>query len=136
MENVLYGYLQNYCSLIDFANKSTAKIISSIDKEEWKSVEFNILNRDRVITQIENVQTLIENGLQELISSNSVSIDIKNIIKAWSEDTNSWILSTIKSDESILVSLDQHKSATSLEIVKLFKSKQAFKGYDLSSTSA
>jgi hypothetical protein len=135
MENTLYSYLQNYCSLIDFASKSTIKIINSIDKEEWKSVEFNILNRDRIITQIENVQTLIENSLQELISNNAVSADIKNIIKAWSHDTNNWILATVKSDENILIKLENYKSSTSLEIAKLFKSKQAFKGYDLSSTS-
>lgn len=135
MNNDLLKHFQDFTSLLDNTNKSTDRIMKSIEREDWDAVEFCILNRDRAIKIIEERQLAIDTLINS-IDKSDITPEFIDLVKAWAFDTESWIKYTIKADENILVSLESNKKSITAEIAKLFKSKQAFNGYDLSSTSA
>ena len=134
MNNELTQHLQAFTSLLDNTNRSTQRIIKSIEREDWEAVEFCILNRDRAISLIEEKQAAIDTHING-VDKNHITPEFIALIKAWAFDTEAWIKYTMKADENILVSLEGSKKSITIEITKLFKSKQAFNGYDLSSTS-
>jgi hypothetical protein len=135
MNSEILNNLQIFTTLLDSANKSTERIIMSIKREDWEAVEFCILNRDRVLNLIEERQVSIDVQINAMEKS-QIDSEFISLIKAWAFDTESWINHTIEADKNILLSLENNKKSITIEIAKLFKSKQAFNGYDLSNTSA
>lgn len=91
-------------------------------------------NRERlhliIIEQNSQIETLIFGiGLEELKHRNDYSF-----IKQWAKDLDSWSKRTLQKDLEITSHLTKLKQETGREISALFKSKQQFRGYNLSST--
>lgn len=123
--------LQGFTDRLDQCNRSTEQIYKSVVNEDWEGVEFNTTNRERALQIIGQEQEQIEKVINNIISEELTPANI-NIIKSWAFDTQAWINKTAAKDEAILVALNNSKDNITKEIATLFKSKTAFRGYNLS----
>lgn len=123
--------LQSFTDRLDQCNRSTEEIYNSVVNEDWQGVEFNTSNRERALNVIAVEQEQIEKVINNIISEELTPENI-NIIKSWAFDTQSWINRTASRDEAILIALNDSKDSITKEIATLFKSKAAFRGYNLS----
>lgn len=126
----LINKLQSFTSRLDQGSKSTNGIINAIQNENWGAVEFETNNRARILNIIameqEKIEKLINGLIAEEINSESMAL-----IKSWAFDTQNWISETADKDDQIIDMLNHSKDETTKEIAAMFKSKQAFRGYNL-----
>lgn len=127
----IYNHLQDFTILLDRATSYQSKILKLAQSTSWESVEFMTLNRDRLNNIIENEQEKIYKSFIRYTREKGISTEVQNLLLAWQNDTTLWIEKSRETDENILVSLKDFKSKTSKQLSKLFKSKQAHKGYSL-----
>lgn len=123
--------LQGFTDRLDQCQRCTDQIYQSVINEDWQGVEFNTSNREKALEIIGSEQEQIEKVINNIISEELTPANI-NIIKSWAFDTQSWINRTAAKDEAILVALNNSKDNVTKEIATLFKSKTAFRGYNLS----
>ncbi len=126
--------LQEFTDRLDQCNRSTERIYSSVVNENWQDVEFNTSNRENALQVIAKEQEQIEKVINNIFSEELTPENI-NIIKSWAFDTQNWINRTAARDEAILIALNDSKDNVTKEIATLFKSKTAFRGYNLSDVS-
>jgi hypothetical protein len=74
----------------------------------------------------EKIEGIINNIFSEELTPENI-----NIIKSWALDTQNWINHTASRDEDILEALNESKDGITQEIATVFKSKAAFRGYNL-----
>jgi hypothetical protein len=123
--------LQEFTDRLDQCNRCTEAIYSSVINENWQDVEFNTSNRENALQVIAKEQEQIEKLINNIFSEELTPANI-NIIKSWAFDTQNWINRTAARDEAILIALNGSKDNVTKEIATLFKSKTAFRGYNLS----
>lgn len=126
----LINKLQSFTIRLDQGTKSTKAIILAIKREDWKSVEFEITNRERILNIIGLEQEKIEKLINGLIME-EINAENMNLIKSWAFDTQKWINKTADKDDHIIKILNQSRDETTQKIAMIFKSKQAFRGYNL-----
>lgn len=126
----LLNNLQTFTDRLDQCNRCTESIYKSVINQDWEAVEFNTNNRERALAIIgveqENIEKIINNIFSEELTPENI-----NIIKSWAFDTQNWITNTADRDEEILNALNDSKDGVTQEIAALFKSKTAFRGYNL-----
>ncbi len=122
--------LQAFTSRLDLGSKSTHNILKAIQHGDWTTVEFETNNRARLLNVIGQDQAQIEKVINNLIDEEVTSENI-NLIKSWALDTQSWIDKTAREDDIIVAALNNSKDEVTKDLASLFKSKQAFRGYNL-----
>jgi len=126
----LMDHLQNFTVKLDSGTKCTQEILRSVENEDWQSLESSTENRERLLSQIASEQERIEAIINSIFSEELTPENI-NIIKSWALDTQNWITKTAEADDLIVERLNQSKDQATKEIATLFKSKTAFRGYNL-----
>jgi len=121
--------LQQFSSLLDKALLNQIKIDKLIHAELWESLEFMVLNRDRLYSVIEKQQNSLYVIFEHHKNRFGIDSETQLLMIAWQNDTATWIERMKIIDEKTLVSLKKHKTKTTLQISQLFKSKQAHRGY-------
>jgi tRNA nucleotidyltransferase (CCA-adding enzyme) len=134
MHDRLFIKIQEFTILIENNLKLSNNIYECTIERALDLIENHIENRDRSLNIIELTQIEIEKSINALTATEMDHQTI-DIIKSWAKETQDWINNTISIDQSILVNLESEKDQTTQEIIQVFKSKQAFKGYDLSDVS-
>ena len=122
--------LMLYTALIDSCNEMTVLLLESASKGKMDSVDYLSNNRARLINVISMTQGKIETLIDNL-QEPEINKDNLEIIKSWSFDVSNWIQITATYDEKILEVIQEAKDQTSQEIASMFKTKMAFKGYNL-----
>ncbi len=122
--------LQAFTTRLDLGSKSTHNILKAIQHGDWSTVEFETNNRARLLNVIAQDQSFIEKIINSLIDEEVTSENI-NLIKSWALDTQTWIDKTAKEDDIIVAALNNSKDEITKDLASLFKSKQAFRGYNL-----
>ncbi len=122
--------LQMFTDRLDQGRKCTEDIFKAVADEQWERVEFSTSNRERILGIIAMEQEKIE-GIINNIFSEELTPENINIIKSWAFDTQNWINHTASRDEDILEALNESKDGITQEIATVFKSKAAFRGYNL-----
>jgi hypothetical protein len=122
--------LQMFTDRLDQGRKCTEDIYKAVADEQWEHVEFSTSNRERILGIIAMEQEKIE-GIINNIFSEELTPENINIIKSWALDTQNWINHTASRDEDILEALNESKDGITQEIATVFKSKAAFRGYNL-----
>lgn len=126
--------LQAFTSRLDSGSRSTNNILKAIQHGDWEAVEFETNNRARLLNVIAEDQGHIEKIINNLIDEEVTSENI-NLIKSWAFDTQSWIDKTAREDDIIIAALNNSKDEVTKDLASLFKSKQAFRGYNLNDVS-
>lgn len=122
--------LQTFTDRLDQCDRCTEEIYNAVTSENWEKVEFSTNNRERALEIIGHEQEKIEGLLNNIFTEDLTPANI-NIIKSWAFDTQNWITRTAIRDEEILNALNDSKDGITQEIATLFKSKTAFRGYNL-----
>ncbi len=126
--------LQSFTSRLDQGSKSTNNILKAIQHGDWDGVEFETINRARILNIISTDQIYIEKVINNLIDE-EVNPENINLIKSWAFDTQKWIDKTAHQDDIIIEALNNSKDEITKDLAGLFKSKQAFRGYNLNDVS-
>jgi hypothetical protein len=126
----LLTHLQSFTDRLDQCDRCTDSIFKAVKNEDWQAVEFNTSNRERALEVIGAEQAKIEGMINNIFSEELTPANI-NIIKSWAFDTQNWITRTAVKDDNILEALNESKDGVTQEIATLFKSKTAFRGYNL-----
>jgi len=129
IDNLIHK-LQDFTTRLDLGTKSTNNILKAIQHGDWDFVEYETNNRARILNIISTEQIYIEKIINNLIDEEVTSENIK-LIKSWAFDTQSWIDKTALLDEKIIEALNNSKDEVTKDLAGLFKSKQAFRGYNL-----
>lgn len=122
--------LQIFSDRLDQGTKSTNLILKSVNDQNWEGVESHTNNRERLLTIISKEQESIEAIINNIFTEELTPANI-NIIKSWALDTQNWINRTAIKDDQILEALSRSKDDVTKEIASIFKSKTAFRGYNL-----
>jgi Tfp pilus assembly protein PilW len=122
--------LQNFTDRLDQGSRCTASILKAIELREIAAVENLTNNRERLLNIVAKEQEDIEKVINSIIDEELTPENI-NIIKSWAFDTQNWINAIADKDDQIIEMLNESKDETTREIAGLFKSKQAFRGYNL-----
>lgn len=126
----LIDKLQVFTDKLDLSLKCTNRILLNAKNDEWNEVERESINRERLLDIIAKEQEGIEGFINNLISEDLTPSNI-NIIKSWAFDTQNWINSIAQRDDEIIDCLNDSKDSITREIATVFKSKAAFRGYNL-----
>jgi hypothetical protein len=129
IDNLIHK-LQDFTTRLDLGTKSTNNILKAIQHGDWDFVEYETNNRARILNIISTEQIYIEKIINNLIDEEVTSENIK-LIKSWAFDTQSWIDKTALLDEKNIEALNNSKDEVTKDLAGLFKSKQAFRGYNL-----
>jgi len=130
MMDRLIENLQIFTDRLDQGDKCSRQILNSVQKQDWEGVEFNTNNRERLLDIIAHEQGKIENIINNIFTEELTPENI-NIIKSWALDTQNWINQTAEKDDAILEALNNSKDEVTKEIASIFRSKTAFRGYNL-----
>ena len=122
--------LQAFTARLDLGSKSTQAIIKAIQHGDWETVEFETNNRARILNIISADQASIEKVINNLIDEEVTSQNL-SLIKSWAFDTQAWIDKTAHQDDVIVEALNNSKDEITKDLAGLFRSKQAFRGYNL-----
>lgn len=126
----LLNKLQNFTDRLDQGDRCTKAIKNSVLTKNWEAVEENTNNRERLLSIIAQEQESIESVINSIFTEELTPENI-NIIKSWAFDTQDWINKTAIADEEILNALNDSKDEITKEIASIFRSKTAFRGYNL-----
>ncbi|MCF8058167.1 MAG: hypothetical protein K9K67_02655 [Bacteriovoracaceae bacterium] len=126
----LLNNLQIFTDRLDQGRSCTEEIFKAVRNENWERVAFSTSNREKILEIIALEQEKIEKVINNIFSEELTPENI-NIIKSWAFDTQNWINNTALRDEEILEALNQSKDDVTQEIATVFKSKAAFRGYNL-----
>lgn len=129
MLNDLFGNIQNHLSMLDLALSSSRKIAAFAKLENLDAVVSETDNRERLVNVIGQIQSTIENQINQLNAALLQAEDI-NILKSWFNDMSIWSDRMIEVDRETVEILSQQKDDTTKEIAHLFKNKELFKGYN------
>ncbi len=129
IDNLIYR-LQAFTSRLDLGSKATQTILKAIQHGDWDTVEYETNNRARILNIISADQSSIEKVINNLIDE-EVNAENIALIKSWAFDTQTWIDKTAHQDEIIIEALNNSKDEITRDLAGLFKSKQAFRGYNL-----
>lgn len=130
MMNRLMEKLQTFTDRLDQGIKCTNAIKASVQNQDWNGVEQNTNNRERLLGIIAQEQTSIEAIINSIFTEELTPENI-NIIKSWALDTQEWINKTALADDQIVEALNDSKDEVTKEIASIFRSKTAFRGYNL-----
>lgn len=126
----LMNKLQTFTDRLDQGDRCTLAIKKSVQEKDWQAVEENTNNRERLLSIVAQEQESIEAIINSIFSEELTPENI-NIIKSWAFDTQDWISKTAMADEEILNTLNDSKDEITKEIASIFRSKTAFRGYNL-----
>ncbi len=126
----LIDKLQTFTDKLDLSIKCTNRILKCAKNNEWSIVERESINRERLLDIIAKEQENIEGFINNIFSEDLTPSNI-NIIKSWAFDTQNWINSIAQRDDEIIECLNDSKDGITREIATVFKSKAAFRGYNL-----
>ena len=122
--------LQIFTDKLDLSLKCTNRILLSAKNDQWDLLQQESVNRERLLDIIAKEQEGIESYINALFSEDLTPNNI-NIIKSWAFDTQNWINSIALRDDEIIECLNESKDGITREIATVFKSKAAFRGYNL-----
>lgn len=115
--------------LLEYTNNIYTKVISQSDP---KHIEFEVDNRERLITALAKIQTNIEVILGKYINQKiPLAQDQVEFIKRWRVQTEKITHELGATDEKILLAVEEFKDKTTEEISHIFKNKESFRGYNL-----
>lgn len=122
--------LQVFTDRLDLGVKTTQNIVSAVKTEDWAKLDFHTNNRERLFSIISREQEYIEKIIDNIVSEELTPENI-NIIKSWAFDTQNWINTVASMDDLIIELLNHCKDEVTKEIIGVFRSKTAFRGYNL-----
>ena len=79
--------LQVFTDRLDQGSKCTYNILKSIQHGDWDAVEFDTINRARILNIIATDQAYIEKVINNLIDEEVTPSNI-NLIKSWAFDSS------------------------------------------------
>lgn len=101
---------------------------------DFKEVDRLSRNRGRLFSIIKDLKNKIEKKIDILGFEQVKTLPEYQELTSWAKELESWSQQTLKKDAKVTSLLNKIKLDTSHEISAAFKSKQQFKGYNLSST--
>jgi hypothetical protein len=130
MQNKLEYKIQRHLSLLDASIKSTERLLQASRDRNIDAAEFEAQNRERIIGAVEKLQEEIEAQINTLEIS-SVSPDLLEILKCWTQDLTQSFERTLILDQEITASLSDEKDKTTQEIATIYKARRSHQGYNL-----
>jgi hypothetical protein len=127
MENI-----QSHLALLDLALQSSRRIKAFAVIEDLDNVTNETDNRERIINIVGHIQHKVEKQI-DLLTPQDLSDDSLPILKSWFQDLATWTEKMTALDTETVDILAIQKEETTKEIVTIFKNKEVFKGYNLSS---
>jgi hypothetical protein len=132
MFNTIMENIQAHLSLLELALQSTTRIKTFAQIQDIDNVANETDNRERIINIVSQIQHKIEKQIDLLVASD-LSEDSLPILKSWFHDLAYWSDKMTNTDAETVEILANQKDETTKEIVTIFKNKELFKGYNLSS---
>lgn len=123
--------IDEHIGLLNSALKITLEGLNELEVNDYSSITDTYDNRQRVINLINNKQREIEDYLHNLPKT-LVNKPLIAKVKNWFDQMNDLITQITTLDQKIVDKLENHKDETIREIAQVFKSKEAFEGYNLS----
>lgn len=111
-------------------SKSILNKITSTDNADIDEIAAMIDNRSRLINILFDSQAKIEHAINSL-TAEEINDTLVCQLKRWQNNLNNHIVDIDKIDQGILEFLENEKTETSINIGRIFKFKQTFKGYNL-----
>jgi hypothetical protein len=132
MFNTIIENIQAHLSLLELALQSTIRIKACAQIQDLDNVANETDNRERIINIVAQIQHKIEKQIDLLVATD-LSEDSLPILKSWFQDLAHWSDKMTNIDTETVEILANQKDETTKEIVTIFKNKELFKGYNLSS---
>jgi hypothetical protein len=130
MKNNLEFNIQKHLTLLEASLVSTERLLKAARERDVDAADFESQNRERIIGALETIQTDIENEINTL-ELNSVSKELIQILKSWTEDLNESFEKTLALDKEISSLLNDEKDKTTQEIATIYKARTSHQGYNL-----
>ena len=124
--------IMQHLDLLEALTRSTKLLLEVTTRSDIQLIEQVTNNRDRLINVIKSIQIAIENEIQSF-TPGSIKPDQISILKSWSSEVNKIISMNDEIDQECLDKLEAQKEETTKEIATVYKTRQSFQGYDLSS---
>jgi hypothetical protein len=121
----------SHLALTDSSNELSRRVLGAAKSGDMHKINLETANRARLLKIIIKFELEISN-LVSLLDISKVSREEIEIIKSWSLDINKWIRFTEQIDQEINNQLMKRKEETTVEIATLYKNREKFKGYNLS----
>jgi hypothetical protein len=131
MFNKIMENIQAHLALLDLALQSSTRIKFYAQTEDLDNVANETDNRERIINIVSQVQHKIEKQI-DLLTAEDLFDDSLIILKSWFQDLALWSDRMTATDAETIEILAAQKEETTKEIVTIFKTKESFKGYNLS----
>ncbi len=128
--DTLFSLIQLHTDLMDRILIVTKRLFRAAKDNDIDNIEFESLNRERLINIIENVQMTIEEKLNSIFDE-SIKRELTPILNAWANDLGLWYETIGRIDDETTQGLEQFREETAREIAATYKGKESMKGYNL-----
>lgn len=129
LSNWIEEHLKMLTKLLEYTNNIYDRVLAQSDP---KHIEFEVDNRERLITALAKIQSNIETILNKYINQKiPLAQDQIDFIKRWRVQTEKVTHELGATDEKILNAVAEIKDKTTEEISHIFRNKESFKGYNL-----
>ncbi len=132
MNQALAIEIQRHLTHLDYIKKMSLYILDLVQSEKLEDLDSAVENRLRLINLTSEMQARIEEYLQALKPQELQNE--KALLSLWVSDLQQIISEVDHIDRLIQLSLEEYKSQTTKQISHLFRTRESFKGYNLSTT--
>ncbi len=132
MDQALAIEIQRHLTHLDYIKKMSLYILELAQNEKPDELESAVENRLRLINLTSKQQSEIEQYLKELKPNDLRSA--QSLLSHWVEDIKRVITQVDQIDQLIQINLEEIKTQTTKQISHLFRTRESFKGYNLTST--
>lgn len=132
MNQALAIEIQRHLTHLDYIKKMSLYILDLVQSEKLQDLDSAVENRLRLINLTSEMQARIEEYLQALKPQELQGEKV--LLNLWVCDLQQAISEVDQIDRLIQLSLEEYKSQTTKQISHLFRTRESFKGYNLSTT--
>lgn len=132
MNQALAIEIQRHLTHLDYIRKMSLYILDLVQSEKTDELDSAVENRLRLINLTSDLQKSIEEYLQTMETVELLKV--REVLSLWVADIRFVLNEVEQIDQLIQVSLEELKSQTTKQISHLFRSRESFKGYNLTST--
>lgn len=132
MDQALAIEIQRHLTQLDYIKKMSLYILDLVQSEKTQDLDSAVENRLRLINLTSKRQEGIESYLRELTPE--ALEKAKSLLSFWIEDIKRAVAQVEQIDQLIQLNLEELKNQTTKQISHLFRTRESFKGYNLTST--
>lgn len=132
MDQALAIEIQRHLTHLDYIKQMSLYILDLVQSEKTQDLDSAVENRLRLINLTSKQQEEIEGHLRELAPE--ALEKAKSLLNFWVEDIKRIVAQVEQIDQLIQINLEELKNQTTKQISHLFRTRESFKGYNLTST--